>query len=256
MNRDELIETIIKEVKRVLAERGVSVAPASGGTIARGSLSEGGSAQDSSSLMQKPSAVPVTTPQPGISGVNGTFGCRDLTGKQIITQKDLEKYTGVSIEVTRQAVITPLAFDYAKAKGISIKRVEKQAVTTNNPAPVMENGVVALVAAYNFPGDNRVVNTILTMKGFQIREFAGHSYEAAVKKLSHAVASGSVHFGICIEKTGMEGPIHANRNPKINAVHCRDTYEARAARIDYGANVIVIDSISDPEAVISGFCGI
>jgi len=256
MNRDELIETIIKEVKRVLAERGVPVAPASGSTMTKGTRLERGSAPGSSSLMQKASTAPVTVPQPGISGVNGMFGCRDLTGKQIITQKDLEKCTGVSIEVTRQAVITPLAFDYAKAKGISIKRVEKQAVTTNNPAPVMGNGVVALVVAHNFPGDKSIVSTILNRKNFQIREFAGHSYEAAVKKLSHAVASGSVHFGICIEKTGMEGPIHANRNPKINAVHCRDTYEARAARIDYGANVIVIDSISDPEAVISGFCGI
>ena len=255
MNRDELIEAIIKEVKRVLVERGVSDVPASGSTPARGPRSGGDSAHGLSPAIQKPSTVPVTTHKPGVSGEKYMIGNRDLAGKQVITQKDLEEFKGTSIEVASRAVITPLAVDYAKAKGIIINRVEEQAGTMNTTAQAQGNGTVALVVAHNFPSDTGIVNAILNGKGFKIKEFSEQSYEKAIKKLSNAVSSGSAHFGVCIEKTGMEGPIHANRNPKINAVHCRDTYEARAARVDYSANVIVIDSTSEPEAVISGFCG-
>ena len=245
MDRDQLVETIIKEVRRVLAEKGVPIAPASGATSAPVSTSE----------VNKPQALRVGTTQPVISGTDYIVGTRDLSGKQVITQKDLEGLKGASIQVTLNAVITPLARDYAREKGISITRIEQKAATVDNRVSVPGTVTVALVFAPDFPGDPKIVNSILNSKGFQIRDLSGQQYEEAVKKLAAAVASGSAHFGVCIEKTGMEGPIHANRNSKIRAVHCRGTFDARAARVDYNANVIVIDSTSDPDAVISGFCG-
>jgi ribose 5-phosphate isomerase RpiB len=114
---------------------------------------------------------------------------------------------------------------------------------------------VALVVSSNFTGDKGVVTKLLSDMGFRVNDVSGQGYESAVKKLAAAVVSGGSHFGICIENSGMEGPIFANRNDKARAVHCRSTIEARAARIDYGANVIVIDAASDPSAVIQGFCG-
>lgn len=246
MNKDELIEAIIKEVKRVLAERGISVSPVPGETLY----------QAETSPVKQPLPASVGTAQPASPQSDYMIGSRDLTGKQVITQKDLETYRGTAIRVTRNAVITPLAVDYAREKGITITRVHETTAAAGVKVPAPETVGVALVFAPDFPGDRGIVNAILSGKGFKISDFSEQNYESAVKKLSNAVVSGSVHFGVCIERSGMEGPIHANRNPRIRAVHCRATFDARAARVDYGANVIVIDSTSDPDAVISGFSGL
>ena len=234
MNQNELVEAIIKEVKRVLALRGMQVSPS-----------------------------PVSSSGRGISASTASFtaseqsvGSRDLKGKQIITQKDLETFQGQSITVAQNAVITPLAKDYAREKGIAITKVEQQVISGNasvNQQPVV---IAALAVAPDFPSDSAIVKKFLVSKGFQIKESSGKSYEDAITNLANAVSSGVASFGICIEKSGMEGPIYANRNKNIRAVHCRETYDARAARVDIGANVIVIDSVSNFEAVISGFTGL
>lgn len=235
MNQAELVESIIKEVKRVLVLRGVQVAPS------------------------PVSSSPAERPAPAASafaGIEQSVGRRDLTGKQVITQKDLEAFQGQSITVTQNAVITPLAIDYAREKGITITKVEQQVKPNSVSANQQPVVIAALAVAPDFPSGSMIVKKFLASKGFQIKESSGKSYKDSITDLVNAVSSGTASFGICIEKSGMEGPIYANRNKNIRAVHCRETYDARAARVDIGANVIVIDSVSNPEAVISGFTGL
>ena len=246
MNRDELVETIIREVKRVLDERGIPVGDTRGSTPAQAPAA-------TRKQPQPPSAV---TPQPVLPRIDQKVGGSDISGKQVITQKDLEEFRGTSIRVTRRAVITPLAIDYAREKGITITRVDEVASPDGTTAAGPGTAAVALAIARDFPGDKGVITAFLKGKGFEIREFSDREYEEGLKKLAAAVAAGSVNFGVCFDKTGMEGPIFSNRNPGVRAVHCRTTLDARAARVDYGANIIVIDSTSDPNAVISGFCGL
>jgi len=242
MNHDELVEAIIREVKRVLAQRGIPV--------------------DSASDKAPP---PVNKPLPSVAGVapvsgnkeTAIIGNTDLSGKQVITQKDIEAFKGQTISVTKKAIITPLALDYARDKKITINRIAVSAgKTTESTSVLPESITAALTVSPDFKGDGSVLKSILESKRLTIRDFSGGSYEENIGKLADAVASGSVHFGVCLENTGMEGPIHANRNSAIRAVHCRETFDARAARVDIGANVIVLDSASNPEAVISGFTGL
>ncbi|MFC1692667.1 RpiB/LacA/LacB family sugar-phosphate isomerase [Candidatus Latescibacterota bacterium] len=237
MNQQELIEAVVREVKRVLSQRGISLAPPSSGRA-----------------VQPPVLSPGSVPSPS-PGITKTFGTHDLTGKQVITQRDLESFGGTSIQVSKKTVITPLAVDYAREKGITITRIEDTQQVVSGAGQTPSAVVVALVISPDFSGDRSIVNKILTSKGFQIKDHSGQNYESALYNLADSVSSSEANFGVCIEKTGMEGPIHANRNSTIRAVHCRNTYEARAARVDFGANVMVIDSASDPDAVISGFCG-
>ena len=237
MNQDQLVNKIITEVKRVLEQRGITVTPEA----------------------QKPIAAPVApaAPSPAVQQEPQTsaIGGTDLTGKQVIVQKDLEPHKGKTIIVTQRAVISPLAMDYAKANGIAISRSSAQ------PAPAQSDradysGIAGVCIAQDFPGDASILKSILASKRLQIKEFNNGSYEDSIKKLCNAVSSGSVHFGVCLEKTGMEGPITANRNDKIRAVHCRETLDSRSARVDFGANVVILDAASNPEAVISGFTGL
>ena len=139
MNRDELVEAIIKEVKRVLTLRGISVS----------------SSVSSSPDVSSTSAVSTT------DKVIQSVGSSDLTGKQIITQKDLEAFKGQSITVSKKTVITPLAFDYMREKGITITRIEQPAIDkgySGNTQPLVN---VGLVVEPDFPGDNMIVKKIL-----------------------------------------------------------------------------------------------
>jgi len=234
MNQDELIEAIVKEVKKMLALKGIDVA----------------SSTAASAPAKEPApeaAAPAVSTQP--------MGKRDVSGKQIITQSDLESFTGQTITVAKKAVITPLALDYARAKGITITRADKTTLQDAGSGQAKSGFTIALAVAPDFPADSMFVKKFLASKGIQIKEITGASYEAAVTNLSRDVVTGGSSFGVCIEKSGMLGPIHANRNMKIRAVHCRETMDARAARVDFGANVVVIDSVSNPEAVLAGFLG-
>ena len=237
MNQQELVEAVIREVRRVLALRGVQISP---------------SPETATVAASAPAAPPRITPAPVYSG--GSHGAdADLTGKQVIVLKDIQSFTGGSVRVTRNAVITPMAVDYAREKGITLVRVEATAKKENLDA--IPAAIVGLAVKSDFQGNTAMIKNFLVARGIQVREFTGQSYEAAMQALCTAVASGAVHFGLCLENSGMLGPVYTNRNQAIRAVHCRDLYEARAARVDIGANIIVLDAHSNPEAVISGFTG-
>jgi hypothetical protein len=238
MNQNELIEMVIKEVKRALALKGIQIAPSP--------EIKSGPAQGNIDSSQGKTLSQISLP---------CSGDGSLTGKQVIIQKDLLKITGNSIRIAPKAVITPMALDYAREKGITIIRVD--AKEKKDDLPSFPGAItVGLVVGKDFPGNSGILNSILANKGFQIREYSGSSYETSVKNLCTAVASGAAQFGICLEKTGMEAPVFANRDQAIRAVHCRGIHEARAARVDIGANIIVLDYTSDPEEIISGFTGL
>lgn len=234
MNQQDLVEAVIREVRRVLALRGVQISPSP----------ETATLTASAATRQAPSPEPSA----GASSANA-----DLTGKQVIVLKDFQGFSGGSVRVARKAVVTPMAIDYAREKGITLVRVELTEKKENLAS--IPSALVGLAVKPDFQGNSAMVKSILAARGIQVREFTGQSYETAMQAVCEAVASGTVHFGICLENSGMLGPVHANRNQAIRAVHCRDLYEARAARVDIGANIIVLDAHSNPEAIISGFTG-
>ena len=229
MTHQELIDAIVKEVRRVLAGRGIEV----------DSVAAAPSAKPAVSVMQSADSV----------------GSRDMTGKQIIAQKDIEGVTGKTLSVARTTVVTPLAADYARSKGITITRVDV-AVCATAPEKMSAAPLVALAFAPDFTGDKSIVTGFLENRGVATRDTGGKDYAASVSSVCDAVSSGAAFVGVLIENTGMEGPILANRVANIRAVHCRNTFEARAARIDFGANVIVVDMASDPQSVIGGYLGL
>ena len=246
MMNDKLINMIIGEVKRALEERGIPVA--SGGKPSAGSIQPA-----RPSLMKRPAQAAVQQKKT-VSGGN------DLTDRKVISQKDFEGLTAVSVMVRAKAVITPLAFDYAREKGITIERVaEKETASPSASASACgaSPGTTAVALAFepSFQGDRAELKSMLAEKGFAVNECTGQSYEAAVGTLSQMVVSGKAVFGICIENSGMAAPMYANRNKNVRAAHIRDAMEARAARVDYGANVIVLDAGTNPSFVIGAFCG-
>jgi ribose 5-phosphate isomerase RpiB len=189
-----------------------------------------------------------------ISAGTSAIGTTDLTGRQVITQKDLAALSNTTITVAKRSVISPLALDFAREKQILINRIDPSPQSTGSAAG--PSATVAVAVSPDALADINTVNALCASKGMQVRKISENSYEQAVKSLAAAVASGAAQFGVCIEKSGIEGPIFANRNDNVRAVHCRTVAEARAARVEYQANVLVIGAGSDPRAVAAAFCGL
>jgi len=232
MNQQELVEAVLREVKRVLAERGMATGTAS------------------TAAMTPAAPAARTVPAP-VQSVSGTI---DFTGKSVIVLKDMQGIAGGEVRVARGAVVTPLAVDYAREKGIAVIRVDRAPGKSEN-RQTESQVTVGLAVSSDYAAGGKAVRAYLESKGIAVREFTGARYDAAVTAMCDAVASGAMPFGVCVERTGMEAPIHANRGKAIRAVHCRDTFEARAARVDIGANVVVIGAQADPAGVIAGFTG-
>ncbi len=239
MTNEKLIAAIIAEVKKVLTERGIPVA--SGTAAAKTFQPSAPSAPSVMSYSQSQASTAVS-------------GGSDLSDKKVITQKDLEGISSTRIQVAAKAVITPLAVDYARANGITIDKVAVLNTQSNMGMPSPQI-TVALAFDNAFKGDRTVVTNFLSSKGFALKDCGAAAYESSVNALTSAVASGQAAFGICVENSGMGAPIFANRNKAIRAAHVRNNFEARAARVDFGANVLVLDAGSDPASVIAAFCG-
>ena len=122
MNSNELVDTIIREVKRVLAQRGVQVQSDSGATSVSARYGR-------TAVTAVPQPLRKTEPTAESAGIGSIDSLRcsatSLSGKQVITQKDLEAYKGQTITISNKAVMTPLAMDYARSKKITVRRSEE-----------------------------------------------------------------------------------------------------------------------------------
>jgi len=233
MNREDIIETILREVKRVLAEKGVDVVK---DTIPKSGVSE-------------------KTQDTRFVSVNfSDSGDVDFTGKKVLAQSDISGLAGKRVTIQRRTVITPLALDYARENKIELIKIEN-AETKSASSAGGKRPSVAVIFCPNYGGDKEYAKDAIKNMGFTVNDLTCSPYENAVKKVALAVERKEVLFGVCYEKVGLLGPVYANRNNSVIAVHCRDDFEARAARVDYNANIVVIGSGVDPKPIIEGFCG-
>ncbi len=65
-------------------------------------------------------------------------------------------------------------------------------------------------------------------------------YPDYARKVGEAVASGSCHFGVCIDGAGLGSTMAANRVPGVLAANCWDERTAKNAREHNYANVLVL----------------
>lgn len=159
--------------------------------------------------------------------------------QKVLTLKHLMgvESTVKRIAVHKNAVITPLAGDYIAETGIEIVWME-------GTAPEKKGMTVGLISS---EGDNQVfrdVKRILDIKKVPWQDYnseaaAGDSYNINLGRLVEAVLKNNVRFGICIDETGIEAPLLANRTEGIRAVFCPDAETARIARKSFDANILV-----------------
>lgn len=251
MNQEQLVAAIVAEVKRVLTLRGIAVEPG-GGTAQQSALP---TVKPASSYHSRSAGTPVNRNTPATTQPQASGDSSDLTGLAVITRKAIEGAAGGQVRVAPRAVITPMANDYAREQGIAFVRdgAARQAAQSGHSSAVLPVAAVAVDPA--FKGGNGDIAGLFGRSGVRADVVTASSYEAAVTRCAEMVASGTAGFGVCIERTGLAGPVYANRNAHIRAVTCRNVSDVRAARRDIDANIIVLDSLSLAPQVLAEMTG-
>jgi ribose 5-phosphate isomerase B len=188
--------------------------------------------------------------------------------KQLITEKIvLEAYKAgkKEIEVVPGTLITPLARDTAKEKGIRFienpaKRDEQQQTTQplqskkggqdnaagNSDAQVVK-GVVAIGSDHGGFQLKEQLKKFITELGYEVMDVGTASEEPCdypdfAYAVAHAVASKMAWRGIMIDGAGIGSCMVANKVPGIRAACCMNEFVARNSREHNDANVLTLGS--------------
>ena len=179
--------------------------------------------------------------------------------QKVITQEYITRIDSSTrkIAILRNAVITPLASDYIKEKGIEVVRItEEKPVSRKKP-------VFGILSSRSSNDVLREIKRVLDEKNISYEEFnnvaaiEANSYRINLGRLIESVIKKNVRFGLCIDDTGIGTPLIANRTEGIQAVFCPDKDTAVIARKDFDANMLIMTKRTfnnkDAENIISAW---
>lgn len=162
----------------------------------------------------------------------------DERGKQVITEHELRSCSaGDTIRIDEGAIITPLASDLARERGVNIERVQRRTSARRRR--------IALGADHGGFEMKEQVKQVLRDLGHDYQDFGTHSTEAVdypdyAHAVARAVARGVCDLGIVIDGAGIGSCMVANKVPGVRASMCYDEASARNSREHNGANVLTL----------------
>ena len=162
----------------------------------------------------------------------------DERGKQVITELDIRSAaTGDTVRIDEEALLTPLARDLARERGVQIERVRRRSAAKKKK--------IALGADHGGFEMKEELKRVLADLGHDYQDFGTHSTEAVdypdyAHVVARAVAGGACDLGIIIDGAGIGSCMTANKVPGVRAAMCYDEASARNSREHNGANVLTL----------------
>ncbi|HEX8184488.1 MAG TPA: ribose 5-phosphate isomerase B [Blastocatellia bacterium] len=162
----------------------------------------------------------------------------DERGKQVITERELRPAgAGDTLRIDEGAIITPLASDLARERGVSIERVRRRTAARRRR--------IALGADHGGFEMKEEVKRVVADLGHDVQDFGTHSTEAVdypdyAHAVARAVARGVCDLGIIVDGAGIGSCMVANKVPGVRASLCYDEASARNSREHNGANVLTL----------------
>lgn len=159
----------------------------------------------------------------------------DERGKQVITERELHGVNaGDTLRIDEGAILTPLAADAIKDRGIQLERVRRRSVNRKRIALGADHGGFEMKEA---------IKRLLAELGHDFQDFGTHSTEAVdypdyAYAVARAVARGICDLGIVVDGAGIGSCMAANKVPGVRAAMCYDEATARNSREHNGANVL------------------
>ena len=159
----------------------------------------------------------------------------DERGKQVITERELHSVNaGDTLRIDDNAIITPLAADAIKDRGILLERVRRRSANRKRIALGADHGGFEMKEA---------IKRLLAELGHDFQDFGTHSTDAVdypdyAHAVARAVAKGICDLGIVVDGAGIGSCMAANKVPGVRAAMCYDEATARNSREHNGANVL------------------
>jgi ribose 5-phosphate isomerase B len=166
------------------------------------------------------------------------MGIVDERGKQVITELDLRSAAGGdTLRIDEDSMLTPLAQDIARERGVQIERVRRRSA-----ARKMTIALGADHGGYEMKED---IKRVLADLGHDYQDFGTHSTDAVdypdyAHLVARAVANQTCNLGIVIDGAGIGSCMVANKVPGVRAAMCYDEASAKNSREHNGANVLTL----------------
>jgi ribose 5-phosphate isomerase B len=167
--------------------------------------------------------------------------------RSLITETDLQALgRGDSLEVPAGALVTPLARDMARDRGIVLK---EESAPEAGPAAARRGAPAARIVAlgsdhggYTMKED---LKAYLGELGYEVMDCGTHStaavdYPDLAYAVAHLVAEGRAWRGIVVDGAGIGSCMAANKVPGVRAAMCYDHASAVNSREHNDANVLTL----------------
>ena len=162
----------------------------------------------------------------------------DERAKRVITEQEIRNASpGDTIRIGESAIVTPLAADLARERGVRLERVPRRTA--------FRRFKIALGADHGGFEAKEALKTTLEDLGHEYRDFGTHSTEAVdypdfAHLVAIAVARGDCDLGIMIDGAGIGSCMVANKVPRVRAAICYDETSAANSREHNGANLLTL----------------
>ncbi len=172
-----------------------------------------------------------------------------MSGRKLINEstiRDAAASVENSITVPRDAIVTPLARDMARDRGITIVVGEFAGTLTGPVHPSVEK-VVAMGSDHGGFDFKEEIKSWLSEQGWKVVDVGTDSvrscdYPDFAYAVGRMVADGRAGFGIMIDGAGMGSAIVCNKIPGIRAAAAHSEFTAWNARAHNNANVLTLGS--------------
>ncbi|HUA57561.1 MAG TPA: ribose 5-phosphate isomerase B [Verrucomicrobiae bacterium] len=137
--------------------------------------------------------------------------------------------------------MTPSARETAAARGVSIRELPADQVTTLQPP----EKTIAIGADHGGFRLKEILKPVLESLGLDVRDVGAFDEKAVdypdiAHKVAQLVAAGTAGRGIIIDGAGIGSAIAANKVPGIRAALCYDKASARNSREHNDSNILTL----------------
>lgn len=169
-----------------------------------------------------------------------------VTRAHVITEADVLAVSarGVrSLRIAERAIVTPLAQDALREKGISLEIGVEDVASVVPQLPTTDR--IALGADHGGYELKEAIKKVLAEEGHTVKDFGTFSTESVdypdfAVQVAEAVASGACYTGIIVDGSAFASAMVANKVPGVLAAACWDLFTAKAAREHANANVLAL----------------
>ena len=162
---------------------------------------------------------------------------------RLVTQQDIENLTpGSALHVAEEAIVTPLAWQTALERGVTVVRGEAAAA---NIGSADRERTLALAADHGGFEMKEALASHLRERGFSVIDCGTHDkdsvdYPDLALAAARLVAQGQAAAAIIVDGAGIGSCMAANKVPGIRAAMCYDEATAVNSREHNAANVLTL----------------